>query len=225
MKLAIFDFDGTLLNNDTLPSLAKSWYQQQRSRTTYYRVLTYVMPIIIGYRMHLVSQLTMKQQTMERFVHIFKGMHRSEIQEFFHESYDYLAGFFNPLVLDELERVKQAGFKTVLLSGAYQDLLDIVAEKIGIELVIGSEIPFDQAGVIDLGNKVPGVLGENKFQMLTRYFNSSEIDWADTYSYADSFTDLSILEPAGFPVMVNPDDNLRTYGVKRGWRLLEDKVI
>jgi len=47
------------------------------------------------------------------------------------------------------------------------------------------------------------------------------LDPAESVAYADSSSDLSMLEAVGFPVAVNPEPRLATIARNRGW-LIED---
>jgi HAD superfamily phosphoserine phosphatase-like hydrolase len=220
MKLAIFDFDGTILNHDTLPGLGEAWQKSRRSRTSYYLAWGRMGPILLAYRRGRISRLTMKQRMMENFIILFRGMHQAEMQEFFAEAYDYLSGFFNPLVLREIEAAHDENYHTILLSGAFQELMEVVAEKLGFDAVIGSRVGYDSSGVIDLKHPVDCVIGEDKYARLTEHLGVQPIDWEHSISYADSYTDISVLEPVGQAILVNPDAQLLAWGQERNCRII-----
>ncbi len=59
--------------------------------------------------------------------------------------------------------------------------------------------------------------GETRAQALLDYCTEHGFDPADSVAYADSTSDLPLLEAAGFPVAVNPEARLSALARKRGW--------
>jgi len=53
--------------------------------------------------------------------------------------------------------------------------------------------------------------------LLDEYARSQGLSLADTIGYADSTSDLPMLEAAGFPVIVNPEAKLAAIARRRGW--------
>jgi phosphoserine phosphatase len=45
------------------------------------------------------------------------------------------------------------------------------------------------------------------------------VDLAESYAYADSTSDLHLLEMVGHPVATYPDDGLRPIALERGWQI------
>jgi len=62
---------------------------------------------------------------------------------------------------------------------------------------------------------------ENRFQVLVDFAELHDIDLREAVAYADSSSDLPMLEAVGFPVAVNPETKLAAIARKRGW-LVED---
>ena len=59
--------------------------------------------------------------------------------------------------------------------------------------------------------------GEARAQVLADYATASGLDLAESVAYADSTSDLPMLEAVGFPVAVNPETRLAALARKRGW--------
>ena len=59
--------------------------------------------------------------------------------------------------------------------------------------------------------------GEARFQALSDYADQHGIDLRESVAYADSASDLPMLEAVGFPVAVNPEVRLASIARKRGW--------
>jgi len=49
-----------------------------------------------------------------------------------------------------------------------------------------------------------------------------KINFEDSYAYADSQTDLHLLEMVGHPVAVYPEEDLRHTADQRGWQIVPE---
>jgi|GEM_PF-395196 len=219
MKLAIFDFDGTLLMGDTLPCLGKEWLRQKRSKTRYMTVVLLVLPVLLLYKAKLISRETMKGLAFRRFNRIFTKMTRQEIQEFFRQAYPHLYRQFNRMVLEEIKLAKEQGFHCVLLSGAYIELLQILSIKLGINTVIGAKLAYKD-DVFDPKGDTPFITGRSKHLLLLEAFANEDVDWEASKAYGDSYTDIPIIETVGERVAVNPDLKLLSHAQNNGWRVV-----
>ncbi len=58
---------------------------------------------------------------------------------------------------------------------------------------------------------------EARYQALADYAKAHDLDLKESVAYADSTSDLPMLEAVGFPVAVNPETRLASIAIKRGW--------
>jgi len=219
VKVAIFDFDGTLTTRDTLPCLGKEWIRQKRSRVRYIRTLLSALPYIILWKAGALSREQMKVPVMHRFNRIFRGMTGEDITSFFGLAYHNLKEFLNPAVIEEIKSAKSAGFYTVLLSGAHAGLLRYVGEDLGFDCVIGVDLPLCN-GFYDHRQPSFFIDGQAKVDLIHQHFAGREIDWQASRAYGDSYDDLKVLEIVGTPVAVNAEPRLASYARNKNWRIL-----
>ena len=59
--------------------------------------------------------------------------------------------------------------------------------------------------------------GETRAQILADYCAAEGLRLEESIAYADSTSDLPMLEAVGFPVAVNPETRLAAIARKRGW--------
>jgi phosphoserine phosphatase len=59
--------------------------------------------------------------------------------------------------------------------------------------------------------------GEARAQLMLDYAAAEGLSLAESVAYADSASDLPMLEAVGFPVAVNPETRLAAIARKRGW--------
>ncbi|NLM96370.1 MAG: HAD-IB family phosphatase [Halanaerobiaceae bacterium] len=220
MRLAIFDFNGTIFPRETLPFLLGQWYGQGRSRTKLVRVFLFLLPLYLRYIISADSDYReeMKAGMVYRFSTIFDGMDYHEILEYFQNAAEEAGKYYNQKIVEEIKKTGAEGYHTVLLSGAFKLLVENVGNDLNFDTVIGSEFSFDK-GVINRALKL--VSGVSKMSSLLEVFPPDQIDWKDSCAYADSIGDLEILEYVGHPVAVSPDRELRNIARERGWPIIE----
>jgi phosphoserine phosphatase len=63
--------------------------------------------------------------------------------------------------------------------------------------------------------------GESRASALFEYAEAEDLDLREAVAYADSASDLPMLEVVGFPVAVNPETRLAAIARKRGWLVEE----
>ncbi|MEA3055682.1 MAG: alcohol-forming fatty acyl-CoA reductase, partial [Actinomycetota bacterium] len=110
---------------------------------------------------------------------------------------------------------KRLGHRTLLITGA----LDVVVEKTLAPL-------FDDivcARMSIEGGRYTGELaegpptGEARAMVMQAYAEAEGLSLDESVAYADSASDLPMLEAVGFPVAVNPETRLAAIARKRGW--------
>ena len=109
--------------------------------------------------------------------------------------------------------------RTVLITGALD--FAVAGLKPLFDEIIAAEMTVRPDGTYsgELA-KVPPT-GETRAQVLSDYCNAEGFLLEECVAYADSTSDLPLLECVGFPVAVNPETRLAAIARKRGW-LVED---
>ena len=220
MKLAIFDFDGTLFPKDTLPFLLTEWKQLKCSRFKIYKTYLAFIPLFFQYKLGVFTKLSreqMKIQAVRKFNTIFDGMTEQDLNEFFLSCSQKIAGQLNKTVVQEVKRARDEGFHTVLLSGTYNDLLQIISQQLEFDTAIGSEMYFDN-GIFDSTKELKIIIGDQKLKKIHEHFSKEQVDWDGSRAYADGYSDLDLLQAVGQPIAVNPDAELKVVATENNWR-------
>jgi HAD superfamily hydrolase (TIGR01490 family) len=131
--------------------------------------------------------------------------------------------YVQPLVREEmLARVREhqsQGHRVVLVSGTMAPLLAEIGRQLGIEDTVGTPLVV-RNGRYTGGHLPPVCQGIGKVQRLEACLGADAVDWAASFAYADSYTDLPLLERVGHPVAVYPDEELAAHARHAGWALL-----
>jgi HAD superfamily hydrolase (TIGR01490 family) len=109
------------------------------------------------------------------------------------------------------------GHRTVLITGA----LDFLVEPLRplFDEIVAARMSRRPDGTWSGELEVGPPTGEARALILTRYAEAEGLDLEQAVSYADSASDLPMLEAVGYPVAVNPEAKLATIARKRGWHV------
>jgi len=112
---------------------------------------------------------------------------------------------------------KRAGHRVLLLTGALDVVVEPLAELLDVEVDCAHLLVKDGRLTGDLQSPPPA--GEARGTLLEEYAERNGIVLSDSFAYADSLSDLPMLELVGTPVVVNPDARLSQVAGQRGWRV------
>ena len=109
---------------------------------------------------------------------------------------------------------RQAGHMTLLITGA----LDFVVAPLEplFDHIVAAEMGSHD-GVYDGRLTSVPPTGEARYQTLADFADEHGLDLRESVAYADSSSDLPMLEAVGFPVAVNPETKLAALARRRGW--------
>ena len=214
--LAVFDFDGTIIEGSSPISLVSSLRSDNKmGKRNLYKVALWAFK----YKFKIPQeQETSRQLVFESFT----GMTKSEVEE-------YMASFYfkkiksklRPLALKQIENARQAGYTPVLVSASFECLIGIVAQDLQIDHYVGTKMKLDNRG--SYTNRMDGeaVEGPVKLTALTQYANSTfgKDSWCLDYSFADHHSDFDILNAAKHPVAISPNKTLLRIAHKNNWEV------
>ncbi len=131
--------------------------------------------------------------------------------------FDLLIAKSFPAGIARVRRHRALGHRTVLITGA----LDFVVDGLRplFDEVVCAELGVDADGRVDGRLVRLPPIGEARALLLAEYADAEGLDLAQAVAYADSASDLPMLECAGFPVAVNPEAKLAAIARRRGWHV------
>ena len=133
------------------------------------------------------------------------------------------AELFSRLILTKsfpagIRRVREhraLGHRTILITGAL-DFAVAGLRPLFDEIVAASMTVRADGTYSGEMSPVPPT-GETRAQVLADYCAAEGLRLEESIAYADSTSDLPLLEAVGFPVAVNPETRLAALARKRGW--------
>jgi len=150
---------------------------------------------------------------------LLRGFTPTQMRELVAEA---LEPVLRPLVYDEplrlLERHRERGEPSYIVSAALQEVVEAMADDLGFDGALGTVCEVEDG--VYTGRGVRSLHGEHKAEAVRELALEHGYDLAGSTAYSDSHTDLPFLEAVGNPVAVNPDRALRRVASERGWPVL-----
>lgn len=210
---AIFDVDGTLVGSNVVSYYA--WLRMQElpapMRPLWLAAFLTKVPYYWG--LDKVSRAHFNRV----FYKNYAGWKPERARHLGRESF---AGFtlerIFPDALERLREHKALGHRVVLLSGALDFLLEPMKDL--ADDVLCSTLAQENGTYTGELSGAP-VAGDARARMLASFARKRNVDLSRSYAYADSISDLPMLEAVGRPVAVNPDRRLRAAAEERGWQV------
>ncbi|MBI2345315.1 MAG: HAD-IB family hydrolase [Deltaproteobacteria bacterium] len=155
------------------------------------------------------------------FYREYRGMTRNRLLTLAEEMFvAMIRSRIYPGVADLVARSKAQGLVQVFVTGALDFTVDPLARHLGIEHVIANRLEFE--GGVATGRLLsPVIAAESKVDCIRSFAKRHGIDLADSYAYADSFSDLPMLTVVGKPAAVEPDRRLKATAHARRWPVIE----
>jgi len=186
MKLALFDFDGTITTHDSYREFLLFSFGKMRFITGILRV----SPWLLAYLLRLVSNQTAKEKVTEVF---FAGMSRADFDK--HASAfvkQKLNSMIRPAAMKKILWHMQQKHRIIVVSASFSDFLKFWCEQHQLELI--STNLEEDGGVLTGRFATPNCYGPEKVKRLKEHL---QLDQYETiYAYGDSRGDREMLEIA-----------------------------
>ena len=120
-----------------------------------------------------------------------------------------------PAGLRRVREHRAMGHRTMLITGA----LDFAVEGLRplFDEIVAAKMSVRPDGTYSGNLAVVPPTGETRAQIIADYCDAEGLRLDECVAYADSSSDLPMLEAVGFPVAVNPETRLAAIARKRGW--------
>lgn len=205
MKLAIYDFDGTYVNVQTVPHVFRLWkslgYNKKVHKKNWRKITVWYIlhKLKIGW-----DKETFRKRAMAQTIDLLHHLDDEKLPVFMNQLYDSLVFYVNKDLKEQLKKDKKEGYYTILLSGSFDVMLTPFL-KDGFDEVIGT-LSRKNNKRLD-AKTVQIIIKDKKLLALTNRFDKKQIEHSK--AYADSYYDLPLLEYVHEGYCYHPDDVLR----------------
>lgn len=213
---AIFDLDGTLLNDASGRLFTRYLRQEGKLREVIRRRDMPILASMIGaYQLGLVSATRAAQYTAS----VVAGLQADYLWQIVRAWFDdMLVHHITEGGEDAVAWHAAQGHEMLVCSASAQFSVRPVAEYLRIPHVICSEW-LVASGRLTGKIRLPIAYGEGKVHYVREWARKFEVDLSRTYFYTDHISDQPLLELVGNPVAVAPDAALAQLSQDRGWRI------
>ncbi|HEV8626043.1 MAG TPA: HAD-IB family phosphatase [Acidimicrobiia bacterium] len=211
--LAVFDLENTLLASNVVESY--SWLASRRMDTR--QRVRFVVRMLSEAPSLLALDRRDRGDFLRHFYRRYDGAPADRLRADAWELFsDLLLEKAFPEGLRRVREHRRLGHRTVLLTGA----LDFVIEPLRplFDDVVSATLDERDGRLTGELLAVPPT-GEARALLLVQYADANDLVLSDAVAYADSASDLPMLESVGFPVAVNPEPKLATIARRRGWHV------
>ena len=211
-KLAVFDLDGTILNGTSA----------ERQLFIFLRRRRIIKPChIILFLMESARLIISgKARSLKKNKYYLYGISRTLLIELLPEfCTERLLPILSSEVIQHMQRLKNEGYRIIVISGTPEIILTTLQSHLPFDEYIGSHLEINDDKITGrVENLFP--YGEDKAAALYSRYDKDAIDHAVSWSFANKYSDLPILEPFGNPVAVHPDRKLAAYAKHNGWLII-----
>jgi HAD superfamily hydrolase (TIGR01490 family) len=212
---AIFDVDGTLVASNVVAYFA---WMKLHDLPPAQRPL-FAAKMLAQVPFYWALDKVSRTQFNRVFYRNYKGWKPAHARRLGRESFaGYTVGHLFPEAVEQLREHKRLGHRVVILSGALDFLLEPFREF--ADDVLTAKLQEEDGLYTGELSGAP-VAGEARARMLASFARRRNLDLSSSYAYADSISDLPMLEAVGNPVAVNPDRRLRAAARDKGWRVAD----
>ena len=217
---AIFDLDGTLYTGHIAQGIIRHHRTHRVNRLPLYFYMATHIALWPLWRLGLVSETTARELWARHLGWTIRGWTYQEASAAFAWiAKQYVQPLVRPDIMERVRDHQEANHRVILVSGTPTPLLAEIGRRLGIEERVGTPLVL-QAGRYTGACELPVCQGPGKVSRLEAHLGSGSIAWSESYAYADSHTDLPLLERVGHAVAVYPDDELVAHAQRRGWKII-----
>lgn len=214
---AFYDLDGTLVSSNVVSQYV--WYLRRLPERG--PAVRKMLRLLAGLPVYAAIDLYSRRTFNIWFYRLYRGMRRpwlvAQAQALFEE---VLRPAIYPGAPELVRRDREAGYRTVLVTGSPEFALGALVGYFGFDHVVANELEF-RDGAATGAILPPVVAGSEKVALIRRLCGQYNVDSAESKAYSDSLSDLPMLEAVGRPVAVNAGPRLRRIALARGWPVVD----
>ena len=216
MKYAIYDFDGTLLQTQTVPFILRHWQASSLPKAAFKKTKNDIIfrYVLMKLKIFGIQYDQFRYWAMAQVGHLFSTITIDQLSQFLDDLFLASKPILHKKIVKQILKDKQEGFHTVLLSGNFDVFLERYRD-LGFDDILGTPL-FDEKGHVL--NKLTILSAAQKVSVIVKKFPS--IQWDKTKAFTDSYADIELLHKAKEAICVTPDKRLLKVAKEKSWRVI-----
>lgn len=213
-QLAVFDLENTIMSSNVVDTYA--WLATRRLPRSKKALLA--MDLALQGPSLLALDRKDRGDFLRSFYRKYEGAPPERLSKDSQELFNaYLLKKTYPAGIERIRHHKRLGHRTLLITGALNFVLEPLMPL--FDDIVCSELEMNPNGTYRGRTLATPPTGEARASILSEYVRKHHLDLRESVAYADSTSDLPMLEVVGYPVCVNPEPKLAAIARKRGWHV------
>lgn len=208
---AVFDLDGTILASD----IVESYLWARLASLPRGEWAPELLDLARSAPRYLLAERRDRGDFARTFFRRYEGADREELRKLVEEQLgDALLQRVMPEAVRRIRAHRAAGHRTILITGS----VDLLVEPLRpLFDDINACRLHTRDGIMTGYLESPPIVGEARAAWLRNHARELGLDLANSYAYADSYSDRPLLEAVGKPTAVNPDTRLFRHAKRAHW--------
>lgn len=186
-KIAVFDFDGTITQKDTLLGFIKF----SKGRWAFYFGFMLFSPLIVAMKLKIYPNWKTKQVLFSFF---YKGYSIEKLNDLGKKFSSEIDKILRPKALEAIKLHKKNGDRIVIISASIENWIRYWAEEAGVDIVMATKIETNKNGLLTGKFLSKNCYGQEKVNRLLEMFPNRN-DY-ELIVYGDSRGDKKLIEYA-----------------------------
>lgn len=217
MKLALLDVDGTIFDGAVGLRLLRLLMER---RLCDLGPAAEVFELLKSYSRGELERGAMVEQTTRRYAAAIAGLSRREVEKIAIEAWERVRVDLFPFVPGLLGDLARRGFTTLIISSSPEEIIAPLAASLGVSEHRASLFALSEGKYTGGVERMPGAPGEKR-RILEAYLRDIGTPPEKIFVIGDSLGDLSVLELADYPLVIEPEPALRSIAEARGWTIAD----
>jgi HAD superfamily hydrolase (TIGR01490 family) len=220
LPASYFDVDGTLVSTNLVhPTVFYLMNQATPARTLQKLGRAFLRAPTLA-----IAELLDRRMFNELLFASYEGMSEDRLVLLADEAFEkVIRPSLYPFALDLVKKSRDAGHEIVLVSGALEPILQLVAEHVGGATIIGNRLEIKDGTCTGKLLK-PVIAGPEKARVVREHARAHGHDLDDCFAFSDSYSDIPMLSVVGHPAAVNPDKRLALLAKAYDWPTFQLKA-
>jgi fatty acyl-CoA reductase len=217
--LAIFDLDGTIMSTNVI----EQYLWARLPELSPARQLAEIGQVIRRLPAYLRAEQRDRGTFLRAVYRRYRGADLAALEAFVDTTIaPYILNRVSPDAVRRIREHRSAGHTTVLITGVVRPLTRPLQPL--FDVIVAADLGTDEDGRCTGFLTGPPLVGESRAAWLKHYAALHGVDLARSYAYADSHSDLPMLQTAGHAVAVSPDIPLMRAASRNQWSVVEWKI-
>ncbi|MFO7887464.1 MAG: HAD family hydrolase [Eubacteriales bacterium] len=216
MSIVTVDFDGTLYQHNSVMPMLKAGRQEFTLKQWALIVMNFFNGSI---KRKKGSKIDFRVVLLKSFFYQMKGKNIDEMHTFFESITNTGRQSINYDLVSRINKHLENKDRVIILSGALQPFLEEFIKQLDMQAdAIGTSLFYDERGICtgEIGRINHGV---DKVNRLKLWIDENDARGESIWAYADSKSDIPLLEFADKAVVVQPSNKMKKIAESKGWEI------